>query len=176
MVSAVRPAAQVLVVSCHPSPDSFTAAVRERVLAGLATRGDAVRHHDLYAEDWERAGDEPTHEADLAWCDTLVLVYPTWWAGQPGLLGDWILRMWPAGRRRRHIRRIVAVTSHGSPKRINVLEGEPGKRILSRWIRPSCHGRARTEWIPFYGIDTASAEARTRFLDRVEHRFARGVA
>ncbi len=163
----------VLVVSCHPSAESYTTAVLGRVLVGLSASGAAVRHHDLYAENWEREGDGFAHESDLAWCDALVLVYPTWWAGQPGLMNDWIVRMWPPGRRRRQIRRIFAVTSHGSPKRINMLEGEVGKRVVTRWIRPSCHWRARTSWMALYGIDTSSPATRDRFLDRVERRFSR---
>lgn len=163
----------VLVVSCHPDPESFTAAARERVLAGLSTAGAAVRHRELYDEDWERAGDPAAHDADLSWCDTLVLVYPTWWAAQPGLLTDWIVRLWPVTARRPHIRRIVAVSSHGSPWRINALEGQAGKRVLSRWVRPRCHWRTRLLWLAYYGIDSSTPADRLRFLDRVEQRLAR---
>jgi hypothetical protein len=34
---------------------------------------------------------------DLQWCDTLVLVYPTWWSGQPAMLKGWIDRVWVNG-------------------------------------------------------------------------------
>lgn len=162
----------VLVVSCHPQPTSFTAASLERVLTGLAASGRNVRLHDLYAEAWETAGDISTHSTELAWCDTLVLVYPTWWSGQPGMLADWIVRCWPAAIRRRHITHVVAVTSHGSPKYVNALEGEVGKHLLERWVRWRCARSARVEWIALYDIDTAGDERRRRFLDQVEQRFA----
>ncbi len=189
---------RALVVYCHPNAESFVAAVRDRVLAGLSVGGAEVRLTDLYADGFdpgftatERAnhrqpGIDPTLAAsadDLAWCDTLVLVYPTWWSGQPAMLKGWIDRVWvngvawslPDGANRirpglRNIRRIVAVTTHGSPKWINMVEGESGKRTVSRSLRAMCHPLARTTWLAMYGIDTADESARVAFLDRVERR------
>ncbi len=163
---------RVVLVYCHPSEESFTAAARDRVLAGLAAAGREVRLHDLYAEAWETDGDDAIHHADLAWCDTLVFVYPTWWAGQPGMLDDWIVRCWPTHVRRPNIRRIAAVSSHGSRKWVNALEGEVGKHRLARWVRPRCGWSTRFDWVPLYDIDTATEERRRAFLARVEQRFA----
>lgn len=193
---------RVLVVYCHPDPGSFTAAVRDRVLCGLAAGGHEVRLTDLYADGFEPAmtsaeraahRDPPeaksavaAYAADLQWCEALVLVYPTWWSGQPAMLKGWIDRVWvsgvawhlPPGSSRirpllRNIDRIVAVTTHGSPKRINALEGEGGKRVVTRALRVLCHPLTRTRWIALYGLDTASFERRTAFLDRVERRLRR---
>jgi hypothetical protein len=36
-----------------------------------------------------------------------------------------------------------------------------------------CHPFTRTNWLAMYGVDTAPAERRTAFLDRVERRLAR---
>lgn len=193
---------RVLVVYCHPNPTSFVAALRDRVLAGLAAGGHEVRLTDLYAEGFEpvlsaaeRAAhlDPPSTKPaiapyvdDLRWCEALVLVYPTWWSGQPAMLKGWIDRVWvngvawelPPGANRlrpllRNLRRIVAVTTHGSPKHINALEGEGGKRVVTRSLRVLCHPFARTRWIAMYGLDTASADQRQRFLERVERRLRR---
>ncbi len=161
-----------LLVHCHPLEESFIAACRDRLLAGAATAGHQVRVHDLYREDWDLAGDLAAHQADLGWCEVLVVVYPTWWSGQPGMLTDWIGRCWPPRTTRRNIRRIIAVTSHGSPKWINVLEGESGKRVLSRWVRPACSRRTRLDWLAFYDIDTSEERARLDFLERVERTAA----
>jgi putative NADPH-quinone reductase len=164
---------KTLVVQCHPLAESFMGAARERVLAGLAEGGHTVRSRDLYAEDWEHSPDLPGHFADLAWCDALVLVYPTWWAGPPGLLADWIVQCWPASVRRRGITRVYAVSSHGSPKYINALEGEVGKRQLGRWIRPRCAWNARVVWMPLYTIDTCTPAQREQYLSGVERCFAK---
>jgi putative NADPH-quinone reductase len=188
---------KALVVYAHPTPDSLCAAARDRVLAGLAAAGHEVRLLDLYADgfvpelsSWEREHhlDDPSTKPDIAahadhlrWCDTLVLVYPTWYSGQPAMLKGWIDRVWvrgvayelPEGGNRirpllQHIRRIVVVTTHGSPKWVNVVQGEGGKRVAFRSLRVLCSRRCRTTWLALYGADTGSHELRTAFLDRVE--------
>jgi putative NADPH-quinone reductase len=187
---------RTLVVHCHPDPTSFTATARDRAVAALRRRGDEVRVTDLYASHFdpvltplERArhlepGPDPSvanHAADLQWCERLVLVYPTWWSGQPAMLKGWIDRVWvrdvafdlPSDSNRVHarlhnVRRIVAVTTHGSSKWVNALEGEVGKRMMTRTLRAVCHPLTRTTWIALYGIDTASAKKRAAFLDRVD--------
>ena len=63
---------------------------------------------------------------------------------------------------------IVVITTHGSSKWINALEGESGKRTVTRSLRAMCSRRTRTTWCAIYGLDTAPTEQRTRFLDRVE--------
>jgi putative NADPH-quinone reductase len=193
--------AKALVVYCHPLEDSFVAAVRDRVLAGLEAGGADVRLTDLYADGFDPAfsarervdhlapGTDPalvSYAEDLRWCDTLVLVYPTWWSGQPAMLKGWIDRVWvnevawslPDGANRlrpelRNVRRLVAVTTHGSSKLINAVEGESGKRTLTRSLRAMCHPLARTTWLAMYGVDNASEADRLGFLDRVERRIAR---
>ena len=192
---------RALVVYCHPSDESFVAAARDRAMAGLAAAGAEVRLTDLYADGFDPAfsateranhlvaGTDPTigsYADDLRWCDTLVLVYPTWWSGQPAMLKGWIDRVWvndvawtlPDGANRlrpglHNMRRLVAVTTHGSSKLVNMIEGESGKRTLTRSLRSMCHPFARTTWLAMYGIDNASDDERARFLDRVERRMAR---
>jgi putative NADPH-quinone reductase len=192
---------RALVVYCHPVEESFVAAVRDRVVAALSTGGADVRVTDLYAEGFDPtfsateraghldAGTDPSiasYADDLQWCDTLVLVFPTWWSGQPAMLKGWIDRVWvngvawtlPEGANRlrpalRNVRRLVAVTTHGSSKFINAVEGESGKRTLTRSLRTMCHPLTRTTWIAMYGIDNASADDRAAFLERAERRISR---
>ena len=175
---------RTLVVHCHPDPESFTAAVRDRAVEALRGRGRrGARHRPLRRRVRSRAqrrgaarhlepGPDPAvagHAADLQWCEQLVLVYPTWWSGQPAMLKGWIDRVWvkdvafdlPAESNRVHarlhnVRRIVAITTHGSSKLVNALEGETGKRMVTRTLRAVCHPLARTTWIAMYGVDTSS--------------------
>ena len=122
----------------------------------------------------------------LTWCDALVLVHPTWWSGHPAMLKGFFDRVlvkgvaWdlPDGADRirprlTHIRRLVVVTSHGSPKHTNVVQGESGKRIVGRTLRALCGWRCRVRWIALYNIDRADDDARGRFLDRVEQGLRR---
>ena len=159
----------------------------DRAVEALQRRGHEVRITDLYADGFdpvlsaeERArhlepGADPAvagHAADLQWCEQLVLVYPTWWSGQPAMLKGWIDRVWvkdiafdlpPQSSRVRarlhNVRRLVAITTHGSSKLVNALEGETGKRTITRTLRAVCHPLARTTWIAMYGVDTSNDEA-----------------
>ena len=194
------------IVFCHPTHDSLIGAALQRTRAGLATAGHEVRVSDLYAEGFRPELDRADREAhlidhrtepdrrpgiaryadNLAWCDALVFVYPTWWSGQPAMLKGWFDRVlvrgvaWDlaegANRIRpllRNVRTIVAVTSHGSSKLANAAEGETGKRALSRSLRAVCARRCRTTWLAIYTIDRSSVAERERFLARVERRIAR---
>lgn len=192
----------VLVVHCHPSQTSLVAQARDRLLQRLGARGHQVRQIDLYDEGfspvlsaWERRHhlDDPAgkpaiaaHAALLAWCEALVVVYPTWWSGQPAILKGWFDRVWvngvaytlPEGSDRirpalRNIRRILTITTHGSSKWKNCLQGEGGKRIMSRALRAVCSPRCRTSWVAFYGADRAGPADRERFLRRVDRAVAR---
>ncbi|NND75145.1 MAG: flavodoxin family protein [Ilumatobacter sp.] len=193
------PSRRVLVVYCHPCPDSFAGAVRDRAVATL-TGGAEVRVTDLYADGFDPAFSAAEHAAhlqagaapdvaryadDLRWCDTLVLVYPTWWAGQPAMLKGWIDRVWvcgvawelPDGSNRlrpllRDVRTIVALTTHGSRKYVNMVEGEGGKRTVTRSLRLMCHPLTRTVWCALYNCDRSDDVDRGRYLDRVEARLA----
>lgn len=194
---------RVLLIHCHPANEGFIPTAYERIRSQLEASAAETRVHDLYREGFtpelsaeeHRAHLEPgvvddlvSHAEDLQWCDTLILVYPTWWSGQPAMLKGWIDRVWASGvawdlpddanrlrPRLRNIRRLVAVTSHGSSKLVNSLQGEGGKRTLSRSMRAMCHPLARTHWIAFYGIDNAAPDRRTRFLDQLPSRIERIV-
>ena len=186
---------RVLVVYCHPDPASFVASVKDTAVAALREAGHEVRVRDLYGDGFDPVfsaeerrthrdpGPRPgiaEHTAELAWCDHLVLIYPTWWSAQPAMLKGWMDRVWvrgiawelPAGANRVHarlnnVRRITAITTHGSSKFVNMLEGEAGKRTISRSLRALCHRFTRTQWVAMYGLDTATTSERERFLSSV---------
>jgi NAD(P)H dehydrogenase (quinone) len=179
----------------------LVAAARDRALAGLAVAGHDVRLVDLYADGFEpamSAAERRTHKQpgiaaelqhyadDLQWAQALVFVYPTWWSGQPAMLKGWFDRVWVAGVAWElppgadvvrplltRIKRIVVVTTHGSSKLINALEGESGKRTVTRSLRAMCSRWTRTKWIAVYGLDTSPESKRMQFLDKVEHELAR---
>ena len=189
---------RVLVGHCHPCSQGFIPEAFGRVTASIVAAGAELRVHDLYREGFvpelsaaeHRDHLEPGvvddighHADDLQWCDTLVFVYPTWWSGQPAMLKGWIDRVWASGvawdlpdgqnrlrPRLRNVRHLVAVTSHGSSKLVNALQGEGGKRTLFRSLRTMCHPLVRTHWLAFYGIDTAPDHRRARFLDSLPDR------
>ena len=191
-----------LVVHCHPSRESLVGAARDRVVDALRTGGHDVEVIDLYADNFDPRLDAYEHRnhrepaevkpylatvaEQLRRCELLVVVYPTWWGGQPAMLKGWFERVWVndiASRVRTdgrpptplltNIRRIVAVTTHGSSKWLNAIEGESGKRFLKRALRASVGTRCRVEWLALYRVDRSTERDRTAFLERVSRRFAR---
>lgn len=105
---------RLLIVFCHPSPESFGGAIFELARRTLAAAGHEVRARDLYGEgfepvmgraEWERYLAEPeanaaaqgAHVADLLWCEGLIVIYPTWYYGAPAMLKGWLERVWLPG-------------------------------------------------------------------------------
>ena len=106
---------RVLVVYCHPHPGSFTHAVLDRVLAGLAVGGHEVHVIDLYAEgfdpviseaEWKTYFADPEslvrgavsdHVEHLRGAEGLVFVYPTWMFSVPAMLKGWLDRVFLPG-------------------------------------------------------------------------------
>ena len=194
---------QALVVVAHPCDDSFTHAAAERAVAGLRTAGHAVDVVDLYAIGFRVAmspaereayhGDTPLidehtreHARLVRGAECLVFVYPTWWSGQPAMLKGWLDRVMVPGvafvfdertgkvrSRLGHVRRLVGISSYGSPRWSVRLINDNGRRTITRTLRLSCGLRARTTWLALYGIDASSESRRRAFLDRVEEKMAR---
>ncbi len=188
-----------LIVRAHPLRDSFVNAAGDRCVASLKRASHEVREIDLYAEgfdpvpsahEWQHRRDglvpELAHYGEaLRWATDLVLVYPTWYGGQPAMLKGWIDRVWVEGvayhlepgsiaakGSLRNIRNIWAVTSHGSTKLMNTVQGEAGKHMLQKSLRLLCARRCRVRWIAFYGNDGATHIDRSAFLQRVSRVFS----
>ena len=195
---------KTLVIYVHPVENSFTSAVRDAVISGLTSAQHEIRLRDLYAENFNpflSAAERGLHHTppstrpelardveDLRWCEAIVFVYPTWWSGLPAMLKGWIDRTWmnevawvlPPGAntirpRLTNITRLVAVTTHGSSKFINALQGEPGKRTISRSIRVMCNKFCRARWIALYGLDKSTHEQRQKHLATIGQRVVRAL-
>lgn len=193
---------RVLVVFCHPSPDSFAAALLAAVRETLAAGGHDIRVADLYGEGFDpvlsrqawidyadatlnRAGVE-RHVADILWAEGIVFVYPTWWYGLPAMLKGYLDRVWvphvtfdiptqtsPMRPRMQHVRRLAVVTTCGASWWLSKLIGEPGRRTLLRGIRALCAPACRTRYLALYKMDTATPAARARHVARVRAALAR---
>ncbi|MFN3254070.1 MAG: NAD(P)H-dependent oxidoreductase [Ilumatobacter sp.] len=192
----------VALVVTHPNVDSYTHELARRAGAGLRAAGHEVTDIDLYAEGFraamtpaERAAyhsDEPIVDdqvrryADLVTSvDMLVFVYPTWWSGLPAVLKGWLDRVLVPGIGFRfddksgkvrpglgNIRRIVGISTYGSPRWYVRLINDNGRRSLTRTLRLSCGPRTRTTWLGHYAIDSADDAGRLEFAAHVEATMA----
>lgn len=193
---------RILVIYCHPNPESFTAAIRDVALATLATNGHETRLIDLYAIAFnpvmgreeraryhtpvENEHDIAEHLAALRWADGLLFVYPTWWYGLPAMLKGWLDRVWvphatfemPKGRRPisrilTNITHIAAISTLGAPRLWWWMIGAPGRRTLLTGLGVICNARCRTQWIALHRIDVVEAVERSRFLDTIRIKLSR---
>lgn len=119
--------ARALIVSAHPEPLSFHAALRASAVQTLAAQGYEVEVSDLYAMRFKAVLDRddfPAYEAPvlnvslaqrgaaqahalpediarelarLQRADLLVLMFPLWWFGMPAILKGWIDRVFLSG-------------------------------------------------------------------------------
>jgi putative NADPH-quinone reductase len=188
---------RALIVYCHPREGSFTAAVRDTVVARLKAAGAEIRLNDLYARgfgpalsgaEWDAYLDSPDNAApverdvaDLRWCDTLIFVYPTWWYGLPAVLKGWLDRvllpdvafLMPDAEHPdirpalTHIRRLGVFTTCGATWWLTRWVGAPGRRTLLRGVGLLCARPLRTAFAAHYSMDSSTPDSRARHLARV---------
>jgi len=191
----------VAVVVAHPAADSYCRALAGRAVTGLRAGGHEVVVLDLYADGFAPAmttaerhayhGDTPIlddqvaeHADVIRRAEALVFVYPTWWSGLPAVLKGWLERVLvpgvafgfdDAGKVQPglgHVRRIVGISTYGSPRSYVRLVNDNGRRILTRALRMSCSWRTRCRWLGLYAIDTSTSDERDAFAARVEREMA----
>ncbi|MEL6915396.1 MAG: NAD(P)H-dependent oxidoreductase [Pseudomonadota bacterium] len=188
---------RALVIYCHPSPSSFTAAVRDVVLARLEAAGCEVRLRDLYAEgfepvlsgpEWQGYLDCPANRApveahvrDLEWATALIFVYPTWWYGLPAMLKGWLDRVlipdvafrMPQAEGEtikpglQHIDRLAVFTTCGANYWLTRFIGAPGRRTLMRGVGLLLKRRAKKVFAAHYLMDTTPRPRLAAHLDKV---------
>jgi len=191
---------RVLVIYCHPRPDSFCAAQRDAVIASLRAAGHQITQRDLYAEGFSPAMtaeehgrylDAPAnlqgiddHVAALRATEALVLVYPTWWYGLPAMLKGWLDRVWVPGVTfalgdgaieplLTNIRKIAVVTSYGSPLWLLWYVGWGDYKLIRRGLRRLCAKGCRLDWLYLHDMDRRQRPALSRHLDKIRAHFSR---
>lgn len=190
---------QVLVVLAHPTAGSLNHAIAERACTALRTAGHDVHFLDLYALGFgaamtadERAAyhtETPIvdpmvrdHAELVRTSAAMVFVYPTWWSSMPAILKGWLERVFVPGigfqfneegkvrPALTQMRRLVGISTYGSPWAYVKAINDNGRRTIMRTIRINTGRFTRTSWLGLYAIDTATPDERERFLERVERK------
>jgi NAD(P)H dehydrogenase (quinone) len=193
-----------LVVIAHPDGDSLCMALAQAAVRGLQAGGKQVEVIDLYAEKFRPAMScaerqvyesvQPLIEPDIVRhielierCDALIVVYPTWNMGLPAILKGWFDRVFLPGVAFKldedsqrikgalgHVRRMVGITTYGSPSWVVRLTSDSGRRLVSRCLRMMAPTlRTRTLWCGLYGLNRPDPAAITAFIGRVEREMER---
>ncbi|MFV0257332.1 MAG: hypothetical protein ACK5PP_02625 [Acidimicrobiales bacterium] len=159
------------VVQYHPLEASFSAAVRNRVLTGLEQVGEPVRA-------WRLAAREQPTGSELARIRRLILIYPTWDGGLPAVVLGWIHGLLDDPAPLVGVEELVAMTTCGSSRMVNLLQGQWGRHYLRTRLAPACHGGtgARFRWRALYRVDRADRGDMAAHLRRVGAEVTRFAA
>jgi len=157
----------VLLVQAHPLEDSYNAAIRTRLIDGLDRNRRPFEAFRL------AQGERPTGD-DLVDATELILVYPTWSGGLPAMVLDWVHEVLDQPAALNNVTRLTAVTTCGSSKLINLLQGEWGRKYVKTTVLGHCAPGARFRWVPLYKIDRRTAAETTEHLDRVTRELGLG--
>ena len=186
---------RVLYIYCHPLPESFHGALRERALAGLKEAGHEVDLLDLYeegfnpvltAEERRRYHDTGVnqqgledHVRRLHQAEALVLQFPVWIFGFPALLKGYFDRVFKPGvafdisdpenvkPMLGHLKRIAGITTYGRPRWLAFMVGDPPRKMVKRIMAGYTERRAKVDYLALYHMNVASEGQRAAFMDRV---------
>ena len=186
-----------LVVIAHPLTDSLCHTLARTAIDTLRAQGHEVQVEDLYQTEFspvlsasERrsyygasfdAHDLQPSIARLLDAEAIILVFPTWWFGFPAILKGWFDRVWAPGvaydhasdlgpikPRLNRLRRMVAITTLGSPWWVDLLVlWQPVKRVLRIALLGACTPDCRFEMLSLYQAESLASAKVERFRSRI---------
>jgi NAD(P)H dehydrogenase (quinone) len=69
------------------------------------------------------------------------------------------------------LRKIAAVCTYGTTRTINLLLGDPSRRVVKRLVRWMPGHRVRCDYLAYYDMDHSKPEQRAAFLSKVHRTF-----
>lgn len=192
-----------LVVIAHPLTDSLCHTLARTAIDTLSAQGHEVQIEDLYQTGFSPAltvserqsyYEAPFNSdaiqpriAQLLDAEAIVLVFPTWWFGFPAILKGWFDRVWAPGvaydhasdlgpikPRLRNLRRMIAITTLGSPWWVDILVlRQPVKRVLKIALLGACARGCRLEMLSLYKAESLASSKVGRFCSRIRATLGR---
>lgn len=191
---------RVLVLYCHPNPESFGAALHRTVVDNLTAAGHEVDDCDLYSEGFEpvltreerlgyhdlsrNARPVQAHVDRLRRAQSLVLVFPVWNFGFPALLKGYLDRVFLPGvsfglvdgrtqGMLSNIGKIGVVTSYGATWLKATMVGNPPRKFCTRTLRAVTGFSASVSYLAHYDMNRSTPATRAAFLARVASTYGR---
>ena len=192
-----------LLVSAHPLAGSLCHTLVAHTHQSLVAAGHTVVTEDLYANNFEPALSPAERQSyyraaydmqAVAECadrllntQALVLVFPTWWFGFPAILKGWFDRVWAPGVAYDHaknfgpitprlmqLRRVLVVTTLGSPWWVDKLVmWQPVKRILKIAILGTCARGIQFDMLSLYQSEQLTPAKVQAFQQRITAKLQR---
>ncbi len=191
---------RVLVLYCHPTPESFNSAVHGAVLRGLRAAHHDVDDCDLYAEGFNpvmsreelasyldisrnRVPVQPYVTRILA-AEAMVTVSPVWTFGFPAMLKGFFDRVLLPGVAfalvngiakpdLNNVGKLTAVMTYGGTRMRAFLVGDPPRKFVTRVLRMTIRPGALVQHLACYELDRKTQPQLTAFLRQVEREMAR---
>lgn len=173
-----------LVVIAHPLKESLCHALARTAIDALTAQGHEVHVEDLYESGFSpslTASERRSYYgspfdaeaiqpsiAKLLDAQAVVLVFPTWWFGFPAILKGWFDRVWAPGiaydhasdlgpiqPRLHNLRRMLAITTLGSPWWVDLLVlWKPVRRVLRIALLGACARGCKFEMLSLYKAES----------------------
>ena len=179
---------KAFIVYCHPSEDSFTKAMCDAFIAGVADSGNEYILSDLYKmgfktdmteEEYLRdayyrttpdvADDVLAEQEKINSSDAIVFIYPVFWTEAPAKLVGWFDRVWTHGfaygeKTMRTLEKAVVLCSAGNSvehlEQLGLLESM--KRVM---LGDRLLGRAKEAEFVVFGNTSREYELREKNWD-----------
>ena len=153
---------EVLILQAHPSENSFNQAILDTALVSLQQSGINPTLIRLGKE-------ELLADTALRKPSALMLIYPTWWGGYPASLMQCVNEIYQSqSDLLEDVRSILSITTHGSSKFINLLQGEWGRWYTKNRIAKICDNSVQLKWTSLYKIDRCTNEELKNYLTKVK--------
>ena len=140
---------------------------------------ERIQYHDI---KFNRAPIAPYADRLLT-AEALILIYPVWNEGFPAILKGFFDRVFIPGvsftvgpdgalvTNLQKLRKIAAVCTYGATRTINVLLGDPPRRVVKRLVRWMPGHHVRCDYLAYYGMDRSTQEQRAAFQAKVKRTF-----
>ncbi|MEC7115789.1 MAG: hypothetical protein VXW76_04395 [Actinomycetota bacterium] len=153
---------EVLILQAHPSENSFNQAILDTALVSLQQSGINPTLIRLGKEEMRA-------DTALRKPSALMLIYPTWWGGYPASLMQCVNEIHQSqSDLLQDVRSILSITTHGSSKFINLLQGEWGRWYTKNRIAKICENSVQLKWTSLYKIDRCTNEELKNYLPKVK--------
>jgi len=168
----------------------------QRIDLGLEQFAPALTAEEWKAYLWDKdkatekslAEDVRGYIQKLKWCDTLFVVYPTWWMGSPAVLKgffDRTLRLhhtWDFPKESSsiflpppgltpglvNIKQVFGISTYGASRPLVFATGDNGRSMISKPIMAIFNPDCTIRWHGLYDMDFTTQSQRQTFLQEVE--------